>query len=164
MENEKDEKASIDEELGSLNFGCTNTFKCDICGESFGTRNCLKTHKKSKHEANESKFLKDKCKQLLHQITEKKLEISEKLLELKEQELVKKETCRCMGRCKINHGKHNWTRRISTDLQTKLRMTNGEIDPVEILEMHSCNPWGLNFLNRSQLPKHMKKEHEKSLI
>ena len=104
---------------------------------------------------------------MFYQITEKKLEISEKLLELKEKELTIIETCRCMGRCKINHGKHNWTRRFSGDLQSKLRTTNRqheEKNPEEILKNQSCNSWGLTFLNSSQLPKHMKKEHEKSLI
>jgi hypothetical protein len=134
-------------------------FEYKSCEEDFATKEHLNSHIKFEHEANEKKRMKDILDQFEIQINLQKLQMTEQLLELNIRESYEKETCKCKGNCNINHTKYNWRKRYSQELHSKLlnikKQDSKENDAVVILETYSCNPWGLNFLNESQLRKHM---------
>ena len=59
------------------------------------------------------------------------------------------QTCRCKGKCHINHFKYNWVKHRSRELHTKLQDLdrNDEQSKSEArLHIFCRNPWELSFL------------------
>ena len=137
----------ISEEL--TDFACTEAFQCDMCEEIFSTKKDLKCHKKLMHKANVRKLLTGKLNSLKSQVMTQKLKISENILSLNMKEGFEIQTCRCKGKCHINHFKYNWVKHRSRELHTKLQDLdrNDEQSKSEArLKIFCRNPWGLSFL------------------
>ena len=131
------------------NFACTETFQCEMCEKIFSTKKDLKCHDKLMHRANVRKLLTGRFNSLKNQVITQKLKISENILSLNMKEHFEIQTCRCKGKCHINHFKHNWAKHRSRDLHTKLQdfeRNDEQIKSEARLKIFCRNPWGLSFL------------------
>ena len=111
----------ISEELTDSNFACTETFQCEMCEKIFSTKKDLKCHDKLMHRANVRKLLTGRFNSLKNQVITQKLKISENILSLNMKEHFEIQTCRCKGKCHINHFKHNWVKHRSRDLHKEMK-------------------------------------------
>ena len=112
------DNVSLSEEL-RITDTHANKFDCKSCGETFGVRRDLKTHRSENHKEEIGKHIMSQQLDVLEtKVLKQKSNLFSKLIELKEKE--EKPICNCIGFCKIQHKIYNWSKPESEEMLYKI--------------------------------------------
>ena len=143
------------EKKGELESHFGKVFKCKECDKTFGRRGDLKTHKRNVHGEQNSQLLTMLYK-IETKLLEQKLDLTTKISKMKENESNKRQTCKCIGWCAINHIKHSWNKSFSKEFHYKFENLKSE--------KHACNICEVKFENLNQLDNHMQTHKNTNVI